>query len=100
MKAFSLILAVFLLLAALVLPVFAQDRCLPWPAILEQLADRWGEAPMWEGTRADVGRFVVLANPDGTTWTILLRRPDGQACALAAGEGWALPAAPKPGEDG
>lgn len=85
---------------ALPLPAAAQLPCIAWPAAVEQLADKWGEAPMWEGTRDGLGAFVVLANPDGTTWTLMLRRPDGAACPVASGEGWAPPAAPKPGEEG
>lgn len=85
---------------AMPLPAAAQMQCLSWPAAMEQLADTWGESPMWEGSRAGLGAFVVLANPDGSSWTVMLRRPDGQACAVASGETWALPAAPKPGEEG
>lgn len=94
--------AVFLLAAALALsqPAAAQTPCLPWQAALDVLADGFGEVPMWAGTRETGGDLVVLANPAGTSWTLMLRRADGQVCALASGQGWTIPAAAKPGEDG
>lgn len=96
MKAFFLLAAVL----ALPIPAAAQVPCLPWASALEQLADKWGEALMWQGSREGAGDFVVLANPAGTSWTMMLRRPDGQACALASGQTWAIPVATPPGQEG
>jgi hypothetical protein len=88
-------------LAAAVLPVasHAAGPCYPREAIHAHLAERYGERPA--GVGATAGRLVeLLVRADGASWTILVIRPDGLACPVAAGEDWTDLSAPaaEPGE--
>ncbi|QYK42849.1 MAG: hypothetical protein KF887_07035 [Paracoccaceae bacterium] len=76
----------------------AQAQCAPLDAVEAQLRDRYGEQLLFDGRAANGHAMAVLVNPDGTTWTALVVRPDGIACMMASGTGWAAasPAAPVP----
>jgi len=77
------------LLAAAAVPstASAASPCYPRDELLALLAERYGERPAGAGISA--GHLVeLLARPDGASWTILVIRPDGVACPVAAGEGW------------
>lgn len=89
--------AVALPLIALALPVpaGAAGPCYPREAIHAHLADRYGEQPAGIGVTA--GQLVeLLTRPDGASWTILVIRPDGLACPVAAGEHWKAVSEPAP----
>ena len=49
----------------------------------------------------DDGLVEVYASEETGTWTILMTRPDGTTCLLAAGQRWEQDARPlgKPGSD-
>lgn len=64
--------------------------CLPEPVVREQLADQWQEASIGMGVSGPQ-RVEVFVNPQTRSWTIVLIRPDGVACAVAAGTDWGLP---------
>lgn len=87
-----------LIAAALPIEAHAAARCLPRDAILAHLAERYGERPVATGV-AQGHLVLLLARPDGASWTILLM-PSGAhgrlACPLAAGEGWRALAEPAP----
>lgn len=72
-------------------PALAQPSNLPCDfhdRVIDLFARKYQEAPVAVGV-ANVGGLVeVLATSDGATWTIIVTRPDGWACAVAAGEGW------------
>lgn len=69
--------------------VMAQEAtCHPRDGIVTQLQDRYGEAQQGAGL-TQAGRVVeIWANPETGTWTILVTRPNGVSCAVAAGEAW------------
>ena len=75
-------------LAALALPAEAQQVCAPRDQIVKRLADTYGEARQGLGLQG--GRLVVelYASAETGTWTIIATRPDGTACAMAAGHEW------------
>jgi hypothetical protein len=65
--------------------------------VLGHLAQKYQEVPVAIGVTNRGGLVEVLSNGDGKTWTIIISSPDGQACMVAAGEGWrALPQADAP----
>jgi hypothetical protein len=88
-------------LIAAALPTAAQAAgpCYPRGAMMAHLAERYGEHPVATGV-AQGHLVLLLARPDGASWTILLLPPNsdgrGIACPLAAGEGWRTLAAPEP----
>lgn len=67
--------------------------------MVRHLAERYGE------TRRGVGIMSgavteVFASAETGTWTIIVTRPDGVSCAVAAGEAWQDDALQAPGRDG
>jgi len=76
-------------------PAGGAGPCYPRDAIHAHLAERYGELPAGVGLAA--GQLVeLLTRPDGASWTILVIRPDGLACPVAAGEDWTDVSAPAP----
>ncbi len=60
--------------------------------VLGHLAQKYQELPVAVGVTNRGGLVEVLSTGDGKTWTIIISSPDGEACMVAAGEGWrALP---------
>lgn len=92
-----------LLAVALILPAGRAQaaQCAGLADVLAGLAARWSEQVLWQGGAQGGTSFAITVNPDGTTWTALMLRPDGMACVVASGAGWTAGPAPKaPGEDG
>ncbi|MGO1117368.1 hypothetical protein ACTL6U_01580 [Rhodovibrionaceae bacterium A322] len=56
--------------------------------VLSHLATKYSEAPVAVGVTSSGALLEVLSTGEGTTWTVILTRPDGVSCLLAAGEGW------------
>jgi hypothetical protein len=65
----------------------------------KNIKDRYGESIVGAGIARDGNIMYTLANPESGTWTILLRRKDGQTCVMAGGTGYATQQATKPGTD-
>jgi hypothetical protein len=64
-------------------------ECRPAAAAISGLYAEYGEVMLWQGLIDDTeARIVVMANPKGSTWTILGLLPNGMACALNAGSAW------------
>lgn len=85
-----------LILALIASPALAQSPvCAPRAEIVGQLAAEYDEHRVGAGYGANTVT-EVFASPAGT-WTILITRPDGTFCAVAAGEGW-MTEAPQTGE--
>jgi hypothetical protein len=81
------VIALPLIVAAAPITAHAAGPCYPRDAIHAHLAERYGERPAGVGVAA--GQLVeLLVRPDGASWTILVIRPDGLACPVAAGEDW------------
>jgi hypothetical protein len=57
-------------------------------SLVAQLERKYGEARQAVGLQGDNVIVEVYASPDTGTWTILFTRPNGVACAMAAGEAW------------
>ncbi len=84
------IAAVAAVLAAFFLPgtAHAPPFCSATNPMIELLAGRYGERPVGVGVTAGGELLQLLVRPDFRSWTILLMRPDGVSCLLAAGHDW------------
>ena len=56
--------------------------------VVAKLARRYGETLRSIGHERADGVVEVYASEKTGTWTILVTRPDGMSCLLAAGERW------------
>lgn len=66
----------------------AQAVCAPRESLLSSLDRQYAEAPRELGL-ADNGMVIeLITSRDGRTWTLLVTRPDGTSCVVAAGEAW------------
>jgi hypothetical protein len=88
---------------ALATPVAeAEDRpaCADRTLVIQRLADKYGETLKSMGLHQDNGLLEVYASDATGTWTILVSKPDGQTCLLAAGQMWEAHVTPvvKPGK--
>ena len=81
----------------------AQDRmaCAERAQVVKKLEERFGETLRSVGLHQNDGVVEVYSSEKTGTWTILMTRPDGISCLLAAGELWEQDVKPitKPGSD-
>ncbi len=56
--------------------------------VLDQLSNRYSEAPVAMGLATNGSVLEVLTSGEGTSWTIILTGADGISCVLATGESW------------
>jgi hypothetical protein len=66
----------------------ASARCGPRTELLNELSKQYREAPVAVGLVNSGALVEVLTSESGTTWTILVSRPDGTSCLVAAGKEW------------
>ena len=81
----KILAAVALTLASSGLAQAGTPRCAPHADMLSVLAKQYGEAPQAIGIVNGNHVVEVLSSKAGT-FTILVTRPDGMACILAAGQ--------------
>ena len=74
--------------------------CAERALVVQRLAERYGETLRSQGLQQNAGLVEIYSSETTGTWTILMTRPDGTSCLLAAGQLWEhnVPA-PKPGSD-
>ena len=65
----------------------AQMFCGERGAIVASLEKTYSEAPVSMGLGSNGAIIEILASPSGT-FTIILTRPNGLSCVMAAGENW------------
>ena len=88
------------LAAAAAAPAQAQSRnCGPHGAVTAHLAERFSESRQMIGLGANNQIVEVYASPESGSWTILVSRPDGLACIVAAGENFEMTQDPLPNTD-
>jgi hypothetical protein len=83
------------ILAALLLA--QQSPCGPTGAVEKRIADQYGESIVGAGITPG-GILFITMNPETQTFTIMLRRPDGQTCVLMGGTGYATAEPETPGK--
>jgi hypothetical protein len=66
----------------------APANCGPRSELLKALAKQYKEAPTAVGLSNTGALVEVLTSDRGSTWTILVSKPDGTSCLVAAGEEW------------
>lgn len=74
------------------------QRCGPRAAIVEKLAERYGETRQSMGLAANNAVIEVFASTETGTWTITVTGTNGLTCLVASGQAYeqlaeALPAA-------
>ena len=79
---------ILLLAAALAIPANAAPSCGPRKEIVADLGQQFREAPVALGLSNDGTVIEVLTTENGSTWTIMVSRPDGVSCLVAAGASW------------
>ena len=82
--------AAALLIAMSAIPAAAagSPQCAPRPEFLKQLSKQFHEEPVALGLTNTGAVIEVLTSDDGSTWTMMISRPNGSSCLIAAGEGW------------
>ena len=75
--------------------------CAERSRVVQKLQEKFGETLRSLGLHRDDGVVEVYASEETGTWTILMTRPDGMSCLLAAGQRREQDAHPltKPGTD-
>lgn len=73
------------------LPAQAQQAgaCAPRADIVTHLEKKYGETRRGAGLQNRGSVTEIFVSAESGTWTIIVTRPDGLACAVAAGEAWA-----------
>ena len=72
---------------ALSLPAMAQTVCGERTKFLDHLSHGYKEAPAAMGLVSNGALLEVLVSKQGS-WTIIVTRPNGMSCVVAAGEAW------------
>lgn len=68
-------------------PAQAQSRnCAPHEAVVERLAEGYGESRQVIAMNADTSILEVFASADTGSWTITVTQAGGLTCIVAAGE--------------
>lgn len=76
-----------LLLTLLATPALAQGPCVDRSDFLKHLAGTYDELPVAMGLTSR-GAVLEVTVSEGGSWTIIITKPDGMTCGLAAGIGW------------
>ena len=76
-------------------------NCAPRPVVLDRLGEDYGETRQSIGLSGQGAVIEVFASPETGSWTIIVTRPDGITCLVAAGEAFEAMAGmvPPPGLD-
>ena len=104
MKAILLrpLVALLAILTLFTAPVVAAPQCTGLADALAWHHKQRGEVAIWQGMSPDGSALMIVANPDGSSWSALVLIPDGKkGCLLASGKNWQPGDAPPPaGEEG
>jgi hypothetical protein len=69
-------------------PMALTPACHSHADLAAMLNQKYSEAPNAVGVQANGHLVEVFASNDGTSWTIVVTRPDGVSCIVAVGEDW------------
>ena len=76
---------VALVLATNIATAQARNMCAARPAVMEKLAEKYGETRRSMGLAANNGIVELHASEDTGSWTITVTHPNGMTCLVAAG---------------
>ena len=65
-----------------------QTRCTDRSSALSHLSKAYQEQPVAIGLASSGGVLEVLTDDKGSSWSIIVTKPTGVSCLVAAGEGW------------
>ena len=68
----------------------APNRCASHTAVVERLADIYGERRQAMGLAGDNTVVEVYASDESGSWSITITRPGGPTCLVAAGQNFRL----------
>jgi hypothetical protein len=63
-------------------------NCAPRDAVVERLAEGYGESRQSMGLGANNAVVEVFASPETGTWTITVTTPNGLTCLVASGQSY------------
>jgi len=66
----------------------ALTACGPHTDVIKALGDKFHEKQSATALTSAGTLLEVLTASDGATWTIIVSRPDGLSCVVAAGQNW------------
>jgi hypothetical protein len=66
----------------------APTACGPHTEVIKALGDKFHETQAATALTSAGTLLEVLTARDGSTWTIIVSRPDGLSCIVAAGQNW------------
>lgn len=66
----------------------AQALCAPWPELKKQFSERLHEETVSTGQVSPTLVLVIIASPEGETWTAIAVHATGMGCILSAGKNW------------
>ena len=82
---------------ALPAPASAQSACAPRVDIVEKLKEKYGEDQRGLGLGGKKSVIELWSSDKTGTWTIVMTRPNGVTCIVAAGDTWMeAPPVPEP----
>lgn len=76
----------------------APPNCAPKDQMLAGLLEKFGETPGLIARSAKGLDVIWTANIGTGTWSLVMAGPDGRACLLESGTGFAIPRAQQVGE--
>ncbi len=65
-----------------------QPTCMARELLVEQLSERYEEAPVGRGLQSASQLLEVWASIETGTYTVFVTRPDGLSCVVATGQNW------------
>lgn len=78
--------ALLLLGAATSTPALAQQNCAERGAVVERLAEKYGESRQSIGLGTQGRVMEIFASTETGTWTITVTTPNGMTCLVASGQ--------------
>ncbi len=69
-------------------PAQAQSAATQRSQIVNMLSQRFAEVPTALGIAHDGSLIEVFTSPDGSTWTMVLTRPNGMSRIMVEGQVW------------
>ena len=87
-RVFAVVAFAFALLLHTAATVKAQPVCMPHDDFRLELHRNFSEAPVAIAIANNGALIELYAKRDRSSWTLMMTRPGGTSCVLAAGEDW------------
>lgn len=87
---FLVALVVFLIVSALIVTsaTAGPAPCGPFAEVVAKLVGDNHQRALFTGRSSDGTTVLIMANPDGSSWTAVVKTATDQACIVALGPGW------------